>query len=153
MSLEHLCSLLKALWKHYKTWIILGIIILFPAFLIFLEPDVGSGLVFLSFVFAFYREGFPGGFLFFGFMLIFLIILSLMLSPMVVLITIIIVALISLFVLRWNISEVIIGGISIICFYLILFYINKFFLKTYSSYQILLAAFGIAGITGLIIIF
>jgi rod shape determining protein RodA len=40
-----------------------GLIIVFPLFLIMLQPDTGSALVFLAFMFPLYREGLSGYFL------------------------------------------------------------------------------------------
>lgn len=48
--------------------IAVGLIIV-PAFLILLQPDAGSALVFLSFFILFFREGMPGGYYAFGFYL------------------------------------------------------------------------------------
>lgn len=52
-------------------------IILLPAFLITLQPDPGSALVYLSFLFVFYREGLPLYYFVIGFSLIVLFLLTL----------------------------------------------------------------------------
>ncbi|OIQ38114.1 MAG: rod shape-determining protein RodA [Bacteroidetes bacterium MedPE-SWsnd-G1] len=46
-------------FKPFKNHVKAFFIILFPAFLITLQPDPGSGLVYLAFLFVFYREGLP----------------------------------------------------------------------------------------------
>jgi rod shape determining protein RodA len=62
-----------------------------PMGLIILQPDAGSLLVFLSFSFMLFREGVPGGYLLFGFVLGMLFFLSLMLPQMTLIIGIIVV--------------------------------------------------------------
>lgn len=46
-------------FKPFKNHVKAFFIILLPAFLITLQPDPGSALVYLSFLFVFYREGLP----------------------------------------------------------------------------------------------
>lgn len=69
-----------------KTLIPAAAILLLPMFLIILQPDTGSALVFLSLVFVLYREGLSPYFLFAGLMLIILFVSTLLLSKIVVLI-------------------------------------------------------------------
>ncbi|HHM21883.1 MAG TPA: rod shape-determining protein RodA [Bacteroidetes bacterium] len=52
-----------------------------PAFLILMQPDAGSALVFLSFFIVLYREGFPGWVFGVGFILIVVFVLGLVHSP------------------------------------------------------------------------
>lgn len=96
-----------------KTWIIAGIIIALPSFLIVLQPDIGSVVVFAAFMLAFYREGFPGIILLFGFLLVFLALIALVAPPITVLIIILIIALISLFIVRLRISELLIAAVGL----------------------------------------
>jgi rod shape determining protein RodA len=49
--------------RDLKSIFFAAIIVLVPLFLIMLQPDAGSGLVFLSFMFPLYREGLSGYFL------------------------------------------------------------------------------------------
>ncbi|MCX7986095.1 MAG: rod shape-determining protein RodA [Bacteroidales bacterium] len=100
-----------------KTWVIAGIIMFVPAALIVLQPDVGSVVVFAAFTLAFYREGFPGIILLFGFLLIFLSLIALIASPLTVLIIILLLAFAALFILRLRIAEVIIGIVGLIIGY------------------------------------
>jgi len=62
------------------------IIILVPTFLIMLQPDTGSALVFVSLVFMLYREGLSPYFLFAGFMMIVLFVSALVFSKIAVII-------------------------------------------------------------------
>jgi len=49
--------------RDVKSIFFAAVIIVIPLFLIMLQPDLGSGLVFLSFMFPLYREGLSGYFL------------------------------------------------------------------------------------------
>jgi rod shape determining protein RodA len=71
-----------------KPVLIAALIIVIPMCLIMLQPDAGSMLVFLSFMFPLYREGLPGYLLvvFWGMVLLF--ILNLFLAPWVLISTI-----------------------------------------------------------------
>ena len=71
--------------KSFKWMVVcLGIIFL-PLLLILAQPDVGTAVVFLSFIFVLYREGFSGVAVFVGFYLIVLFIFSLVFSQVTVL--------------------------------------------------------------------
>jgi len=50
-------------FKDFKSILFAGLIVALPLFLIMLQPDAGSALVFLSFMFPLYREGLSGYFL------------------------------------------------------------------------------------------
>ncbi|WP_285009215.1 rod shape-determining protein RodA [Pedobacter faecalis] len=50
-------------FSDFKSIFFAGVIILLPLILILLQPDAGSALVFLSFMFPLYREGLSGYFL------------------------------------------------------------------------------------------
>lgn len=63
--------------------LICAAIIVLPMLLIMLQPDAGSTLVFLSFMFPLYREGLPGNILLIFWGMVVLFILNLFLSPFV----------------------------------------------------------------------
>lgn len=78
----------KPLKNHIKAFFI----ILLPAFLITLQPDPGSALVYFSFLFVFYREGLPVYYFIIGGLAILLFLLTLKLGiigiiPMMIYIT------------------------------------------------------------------
>ncbi|MGC8823803.1 MAG: rod shape-determining protein RodA [Bacteroidales bacterium] len=130
----------------FKTWFIAGIIVLIPAALIAIQPDIGSVVVFTAFTLAFYREGFPGIILLFGFMLIFLSLLALIASPLTVLIIILSLALIAFFIVRLRIGEVFIAGISLAAsYYLVRMVAVHIFQLPNNPYFFLLGATGIVG--------
>ena len=66
-----------------KPILIAAAIILLPMCLIMLQPDAGSMLVFLSFMFPLYREGLPGNILLIFWGMVLLFVLNLFLSPFI----------------------------------------------------------------------
>lgn len=66
-----------------KPVLIAAAIIMLPMCLIMLQPDAGSTLVFLSFMFPLYREGLPGYLLLLFWGMVLLFILNLYLTPLV----------------------------------------------------------------------
>jgi len=75
-------------------------VILLPVFLIMLQPDFGSALVFISFIFVLFREGLSGTILFFGVLTVALFLLSLLLPNHWVIITLFLGALLGHYVLN-----------------------------------------------------
>ncbi|RYG15649.1 MAG: rod shape-determining protein RodA [Chitinophagaceae bacterium] len=74
-----------------KPILISAAIIVLPMCLIMLQPDAGSMLVFLSFMFPLYREGLPGNLLIIFWGAVLLFILNLFLSPTVLILSILII--------------------------------------------------------------
>lgn len=58
------------------------LIVFLPAAIIIPQPDPGSALVYSAFFLVFYREGLSGNYIFAGFALVILFILSLLISPL-----------------------------------------------------------------------
>lgn len=67
-----------------------------PILLILLQPDAGSALVFLSFLFLLFREGLPGSYFIIGFSFVALLLMGLALDPMLVLLGLTLIAIFSL---------------------------------------------------------
>lgn len=67
-------------FKPFKNHVKAFFIILLPAFFITLQPDPGSALVYLSFLFVFYREGLPAYYFVLGLIAIILFLLTLKLG-------------------------------------------------------------------------
>jgi len=124
--------------EKLKTLIIVGLIIFAPAVLIMLQPDIGSVLVYCSISFVLYREGFPGGFLFFGFLIIVIFVLALVISQLAILFFLIIVALLSLMVFNRRFIELLIGALAILIIYYSILTVNHFFHFRISHYFALL---------------
>ncbi|HSD15230.1 MAG TPA: rod shape-determining protein RodA [Flavobacterium sp.] len=67
--------------KLFKHQLIALAVFGFPVFLILLQPDAGSAMIFLSLVFVLHREGLPSWYLWTGFIGIALFILALIVKP------------------------------------------------------------------------
>jgi rod shape determining protein RodA len=67
-------------FRPFKNHVKAFFLILFPAFLITLQPDPGSGLIYLAFLFVFYREGLSIYYFFIGISAIVLFLLTLKLG-------------------------------------------------------------------------
>lgn len=75
----------------FKPILICAAIIVLPMALIMLQPDAGSMLVFLSFMFPLYREGLPGNLLIIFWGAVLLFILNLFVSPTILILSILII--------------------------------------------------------------
>ena len=64
-------------------------VFMFPVFLILLQPDMGSAMIFMTLFLVLYREGFPGWYLWTGFIAIILFLSALLVEPWVILIAIV----------------------------------------------------------------
>lgn len=71
-----------------KPFLICAVIIVLPMILIMLQPDAGSTLVFLSFMFPLYREGLPGFILLIFWGMVVLFLLNLFFTPTVLILAI-----------------------------------------------------------------
>lgn len=78
---------------NFRSLLFIAFIILFPAFLILIQNDTGSALVFFSFILVLYREGLSGIVLFFGSLMIVLFVLALIVSNLVLSVLMLVVAL------------------------------------------------------------
>ncbi|WP_238784212.1 rod shape-determining protein RodA [Blattabacterium cuenoti] len=70
--------------NNNKVLLHIFIILVLPAFLIFLQPDPGSSIVFSSFILTLYREGLSISFILYFLFSIFLFLISLNLSPWII---------------------------------------------------------------------
>jgi rod shape determining protein RodA len=78
---------------NFRSLLFIALIILFPAFLILIQNDTGSALVFFSFILVLYREGLSGIVLFFGSLMIVLFVLALIVSNLVLSVLMLVIAL------------------------------------------------------------
>ncbi|MFT5760972.1 MAG: rod shape determining protein RodA [Polaribacter sp.] len=89
--------------KLIKNQVKAFIIIFFPAFLIALQPDLGSVLVYLSFFFVLNREGLTLNYITVGALAIILFLLTLLFGPLIIIITVfVIVSIIIIYLLKKN---------------------------------------------------
>lgn len=86
--------------KFHSQWKVF-LIVLIPSFLIVLQPDMGSSLVYLAFFFVFYREGLPGNYIFFGMLALVLFILTMAFNKTILLISLVILIILASLYLRF----------------------------------------------------
>jgi rod shape determining protein RodA len=132
--------------EKFKTLFIVGILIVIPMFFIALQPDFGSLIIFVALIFVLYREGFPGWFLFFGFLLVTLFVLALLLDKMPILLILIVIALSSLILTNRRYREPVQMAISFIAFYWLTIGISHMLHIGINHYTALLVSSGITSI-------
>ena len=82
LALAKMFSINKKGINNFSDKIKTFLIVLIPFFLIILQNDLGTALVFISFILVFYREGLSGNILIFGFLILLLFVLSLLINPL-----------------------------------------------------------------------
>jgi rod shape determining protein RodA len=82
LALAKIFSINKKGINNFSDKIKTFLIVLIPFFLIILQNDLGTALVFISFILVFYREGLSGNILIFGFLILLLFVLSLLINPL-----------------------------------------------------------------------
>jgi rod shape determining protein RodA len=102
LAIAHVLSLPKIDMKKWlHRFYVLGLIVL-PAGLIALQPDMGSALVYAAFILVMYREGVPGYYLFLAFWLAALFVLSLVIPQLWLIGSLVGISLVLIFFLRKN---------------------------------------------------
>ncbi len=124
--------------KNFKNLAIVAFIIFFPAFLIFLQPDTGSALVYASFFLVLYREGMHPGFFFMGILVAILFFITLMMEPFSILVILISVALITYALINKNIKQLFAGALIIAASAGLIFAVSKLFGLQWTYTRILL---------------
>jgi rod shape determining protein RodA len=134
-----------------KSYIRVAAIILLPAFLILLQNDTGSALVYFVFVLVLYREGISESILLFGFFVIVLFILALVLEKL----TIILLSIAIVFIIFWFLNRKLknIGiGFGILLLSLFVIYgINELFKIGLSIYLIIIVSLVVSGFAYIIL--
>ncbi len=136
-----------------KTILVSASILLGPAMLILLQPDAGSGLLFVALILVLYREGMPISILLFGALVILLFFATLLTDKMNVIIAIISLSLVAFYFLRRKFLDF---GIAVLVFgvlILILWSASKFLKLNFSELKIILSASVAASITYAILLF
>ncbi len=88
--------------ERLQTKVIAFAIIILPAFIIVMEKEAGTALVYVAFIFVLYREGFSGNFLLGGFFTILLLISALLVNKIMLVILLGVIAIIISFVIWMN---------------------------------------------------
>ncbi|SOD15305.1 rod shape-determining protein RodA [Pedobacter xixiisoli] len=123
----------------FKPIIICAAIIVLPMALIMLQPDAGSMLVFLSFMFPLYREGLPGNLLIIFWGAVLLFILNLFVTPSLLIISILIIGGLFAYNTRKRVQKVINVGVITaiaICYLFVAKYIFENVLKPHQRTRI-----------------
>lgn len=122
-----------------KPILICAAIIVLPMALIMLQPDAGSMLVFLSFMFPLYREGLPGNLLIIFWGAVLLFILNLFVSPAILIFSILIIGGLFAYNSRKRMQKVInVGIITLIaiCYLFVAKYLFENVLKPHQRTRI-----------------
>jgi rod shape determining protein RodA len=86
--------------KRFKSLLTIGVIIFLPVLLILLQNDMGSALVYFSFILVLYREGLSGVVLFFITLIVLLFVFSLVLPEVTFFILLAVIALVVFLILN-----------------------------------------------------
>ncbi|NOQ26841.1 MAG: rod shape-determining protein RodA [Bacteroidales bacterium] len=134
-----------------KSYVRVAAIILLPAFLILLQNDTGSALVYFMFVIVLYREGISESILLFGFFVIVLFILALVLEKLIIILLSIAIVFIIFWFLNRKFKNIGIGfGIFILSLFVI-YGINELFKIALSNYLIIIVSLGVSAIAYIIL--
>ena len=66
--------------QDIKTKVVVLLILIVPCFLILMQPDAGTMLVFFAFIFVMYREGLSGNVLLYGFFAVLIVVIAIFLK-------------------------------------------------------------------------
>ena len=66
--------------QDVKTKVVVLLILIIPCFLILMQPDAGTMLVFFAFIFVMYREGLSGNVLLYGFFAVLIVVIAIFLK-------------------------------------------------------------------------
>ena len=130
-----------------KNIFIYTLIIMTPVALIILQPDVGSALVYIAFVFVLYREGLSVYILLMGVLSIVLFIFSLFFEQITIIITLITIVFLLFGFISSRLKEQGYGIAIFIISFLIVSAINYVFKLKINPYFIILIALGLASLT------
>ena len=119
-------------------------IVLVPAMLIVIQPDMGSALVFFTFILVAYREGFPDVILILGVIMAFLFFLALLLDKFIIFLIILGLALLIYWILSKNLKNTFIAGILIVVPAGTLYLLSRLDLISMNRYYIILLAVAVA---------
>ncbi len=113
----------------FKNLLIVGVIVLLPAFLILLQNDTGSALVYVTFVLVLYREGLPAWILVLGVLIITFFILALLWGLEAVSLLILVTALVYFFLYVRQLKLVLLAAAPLLVFYSV-FYLVDYYTET-----------------------
>ena len=106
LAIARYLSTLNIDMKNIKTKIITISLFVLPAFLIFLQNDTGSALVFSAFIFVMFREGMSGNILILGVILVVLFIMALLVNKLIIIGIIVFIAALVFFMIKKNLKNI-----------------------------------------------
>ncbi len=132
-------SVMNSKLSDFKTIIPAAAILALPVFLIILQPDAGSALVFTSLIFVLYREGLSPNYLIAGIMMILLFIFTLLFGKVYIIVTLVVILAILIYNFKKNRQVIIafIGGFILsILFIFSVDFVYKNILKPHQKVRI-----------------
>lgn len=100
LAIAKYASQQKVDFKKFRYQVGAFVLAFLPALLIVPQPDPGSALVYTAFILVLYREGLPGIYLWTGFGLALLFILSLLIEPLYLMVGLLVLALLGIWITR-----------------------------------------------------
>lgn len=124
LALAKYMSVYNFKMHQLKNLFIISFFILSSMFLVLLQNDTGTAIVFASFIFVLYREGLTPFVLYLGVSSIVLFIMSLLIDQVIIIYILLIFALILFIFLNGQLRYTLIGIVFIIGFFLIVYFMN-----------------------------
>lgn len=126
-------------FKINKFWniVIILLIVILPALLIAVQPDMGTAIIFCSFLLVFYREGFSAILLLIGILFVGLFLLTLIVNKLFILGGLIVITLLVLWLIRRKISISLIALLILVLSSGILYGLNHIFIWNIGNYSII----------------
>lgn len=134
-----------------KSYIRVAAIILVPAFLILLQNDTGSALVYFVFLIVLYREGISESILLLGFFVLVLFILALVLEKLIIILLSIAVVFVIFWFIHRKLKHVAIGTGILLLNLAILYALSRLLNLGLSYYYMVLAALGSSAIVYIVL--
>jgi rod shape determining protein RodA len=128
----------------FRTAAYIMAIIFSPALLIAIQPDMGSALVFFTFLLVAYREGFPDVILILGVFMAVLFFMVLLLNKFIILLIILGLALLVYWILSKNLKNTFGAGVMMAVPASLLYMLSRLDLITLNRYYIILLAVAVA---------
>jgi rod shape determining protein RodA len=138
---------------NIKSLFAIGLLLFLPMFLIILQPDAGSLLVFFAFSIMLFREGLPGEVLMFGFVLAVLFLASLVILKVYIIAAIILVGYLAFLVYTRKFKETLLGFCLTSALFFLFWGIVKIAHKQVDLYYLIAASFILSGLVFLVITF
>jgi rod shape determining protein RodA len=126
--------------KSFKTSIIVLAIIFLPAFLIAIQPDMGSATVFVALILVAYREGFSELILVVGIILAILFLLALLLNQFLIVMILGGLAFLSFWILSRSLKKTSLGMLFFLLPFALLFFLVELEFLNLNRYYIILLA-------------